>query len=336
MKACGQADAAGRKRPGQLVVVSGVVLVLVGMMLRGMERLGWLPGVERAANPDETILVVQHRAGHSMDPADLILVGDSSCLTGVDPVQLATHLPGRPVPLNLGLVITLPLSTYAELAGVFAERNAGTLRWVVLLVTPAKLGSTEFSEGHLSTWRGLGMGEDGLQLTDPIHPALSVLGVDVIRRRLLPHFAQRPLGGSGAVHYGFPTGVAAHLVRHRGSIIDHGVYRPERRPSRTAFSLDSGLEEPSRAFRRLLPPNMRLAAGLTPLPESHVGREHRRRQVELLEEWNEWLGADLLLTELPARLPDGLFASGAHLNAKGQQVYARLLGRALVSATGRE
>lgn len=50
---------------------------------------------------------------------------------------------------------------------------------------------------------------------------------------------------------------------------------------------------------------------------------------ELLKNWNVWLRADALLTNLPPTLPDILFSGGGHLNANGQRVFSAALAREL-------
>ncbi len=69
----------------------------------------------------------------------------------------------------------------------------------------------------------------------------------------------------------------------------------------------------------MLPPGAKLAVGITPVPEGHADSSYISKHRELLVEWNTWLQADVMLTDLPARLPDGLFASRTHLNGAGQK-----------------
>ena len=69
--------------------------------------------------------------------------------------------------------------------------------------------------------------------------------------------------------------------------------------------------------------------GLTPGMAGTSGpNEHSRREA-LLRQWNTWLDADVILTNLPATLPDVFFSPGAHLNQAGQMVYTRLLAKEL-------
>lgn len=61
------------------------------------------------------------------------------------------------------------------------------------------------------------------------------------------------------------------------------------------------------------------------MPESAVTENSREQSDRMLNEFNQALHADLLLTNLPARLPDGYCSSAIHLNQRGQQFYTRLL-----------
>jgi hypothetical protein len=47
--------------------------------------------------------------------------------------------------------------------------------------------------------------------------------------------------------------------------------------------------------------------------------------------WAQWLKAEVVLTNLPAVLPDVLFASTTHMNAAGRDAFTRQLRRELAS-----
>src|SRR5688500_3213001 len=75
------------------------VLVFAGLMHGGLMLRIW-PQPRPTLDTDQTILVHQAEATLRANPAELVLVGDSSCLMDVDASQLAALL-GHET-LNLG------------------------------------------------------------------------------------------------------------------------------------------------------------------------------------------------------------------------------------------
>ena len=90
----------------------------------------------------------------------------------------------------------------------------------------------------------------------------------------------------------------------------------------------------SREFRSKIPPGVKLIIGLTPGPASTVSADAAELRTGLLREWNRWINADVLLTNLPAALPDGFFSRTSHLNQQGQRVFTSLLEKELASVLG--
>ena len=45
----------------------------------------------------------------------------------------------------------------------------------------------------------------------------------------------------------------------------------------------------------------------------------------MLREWGEWIGADLVLTNLPSTFDGKYFSTATHLNAEGRQIYTKLV-----------
>ena len=58
-----------------------------------------------------------------------------------------------------------------------------------------------------------------------------------------------------------------------------------------------------------------------------IGSKHGSCAATCLRQWNEWIEADALLTNLPPTLPGVFFSPGAHLNQAGQRVFTQALAR---------
>jgi hypothetical protein len=153
--------------------------------------------------------------------------------------------------------------------------------------------------------------------------------VTVFRERIVPRLLQVPLKKQPGTLYQFTSGFYQYLAAHKGSMVDPGTFLPPLRPRPQEVFLSPSLETSSRRLHQLLGTEIKLAVGLTPLPRSLAAPGDRQQRDQVLREWNQWLQADCLLTNLPAQLPDALFAGGAHLNQSGQERFTRLLGEAL-------
>jgi hypothetical protein len=302
------------------------VAALLYLLLQAACLLNALPPTRAREHPDQTILAYKQQVCHSRHPARILLTGDSACMTGVDPVLLSADLPGREPALNLGLIIGLEFSTYGEAVAEFLRANPSQVRCVVVLVTPQKLRNEENSAEFLDLWRQLG--SEFRRGTDPGRRAPG-LGRGELRERLLGRVLAQPLRGSGAEAYGFSSGLWDYLEAHAGAVLDFGSYHPTLRSHPPDYTVAPSLEADSRRFRSLIPRDVRLVAGIMPVPEHLVASDYRSRRDALLDDWNRWLQADRLLKRLPAVLPDGFFASGAHLNPPGQRYFTARLAAEL-------
>ena len=97
------------------------------------------------------------------------------------------------------------------------------------------------------------------------------------------------------------------------------------------YRLSPSLKIAAKEFRAALPLNARLLVGLTPVPEKFGGAGFAGQQRELLKQWGEWLGADGLLDDLPASLPDEQFASTTHLKPSAVAAYTEALAQSIHS-----
>ena len=78
-----------------------------------------------------------------------------------------------------------------------------------------------------------------------------------------------------------------------------------------------------------MPPEAKLVVALSPIPESLASANFTSRWEQLLRQWGQWMGADQVMTNLPATLPDSCFASTTHLNQRGAERYTRLFAERL-------
>src|SRR5882672_5615067 len=126
--------------PKDLLRFAGLPLFPLALFAIAMHlgaKLNLLPAPRPTLDTDRTILVHQAEASHSSHDAEVLLLGDSSCLMDVSARQL-TEQTGRPA-LNLGTFSFLDLNAHALLLRNYAQANPNRLRAVVLLMHPESL-----------------------------------------------------------------------------------------------------------------------------------------------------------------------------------------------------
>jgi hypothetical protein len=272
---------------------------------------------------DRTILIHKIEASKSQSDAQIVLIGDSSCLMDVAAGQLTEQLQ-RPV-LNLGTLSYVDLSSHAALLRQFVRANPNQVKAVVLLMHPQALRLPAPEDYHMKFLDRYLAGED------PPHPpntarVSEILGLEIFRSRVLARVRPSPLPGRFGQRYGFTSDLERYLAGHRGSLVDPD---PQTFEGNAEYRLALQLESVSRTLRAAVPQGTKLCVGITPVPAGFAGLEFPALRDQMLRQWSDWLRAEVSLIELPATLPDQLFAKTTHLNEPSVTDYTRLLGEAL-------
>lgn len=300
---------------------------LVAVLLHVAALSHLLPLPKPMLDTDRVILCHQAAAAESQAGADILLIGDSSCMTDVDALQLEIALKGNHHVLNLGTLSYLDLQSYGELLRRYVSANPGQPRAVVLLMHPEALRRAGSSEAHSLMLRHL------FERTDFCEPATAPLvcwmGGPIFKGRLLARTVPLPLGGEYGRTYGFTHDLWDYLSEHHGSAFDPRHFDPKTAQGNAEYRLVKATELGSQSFRQAMPGGVKLLVGITPTPGSFVTADFAKRHGEMLRQWSGWLGTDGTLSELPATWPDDLFASSTHLNREGTRRYTELLARAL-------
>jgi hypothetical protein len=301
-----------------------VPLAAFALLMHLGAELHLLPRPRPTLDIDRTILIHQAESSGRVQDAQVLLLGDSSCLMDVSAKQLGERL-GRPV-LGLGTLSYLDLNAYAALLRRYAAANPGRLRAVVLLMHPEALRRTGPEAWHEQALERFLAGVDDRPSNGLGGHLDRLLGLQIFRGRLLSRLLPRPLAGTYGRFYGFTTDLERFLTPHRGSAID-----PETLALRgnAEYRLAPQLKTASAAFRAAVPAGVKLFVAITPVPETFVSTNYPSVHRRMLSEWGQWLGADGTLADLPATLPDPLFARPTHLNAAGQRAYTELLAQTL-------
>ncbi len=303
-------------------VATAATLVL---LLHLAARAGALPSPRPTLDTDRTILVHQVDAARREPAADVVLIGDSSCLMDVSAAHLGARL--QQSALNLGTLSYLDPAAYGRLLSEFTRRHAP--KEIVLLMHPEALRRSESEAHHRLV---LDHYLDGIDDSRPgsAQDAFNTwAGVTLVQGRLLARWLPTPLRGVYGAYYGFSRDLEVFMTRQRGSAVDPGH---EKIAGPAEYRLASTLERHSQALRAAVPPTCRLRVGLTPIPAGIAPPDFERQRNTLLEEWSRWLGPVTLLTNLPATLPNDAFARTTHLRPSAVTNYTEVLAAALTSS----
>lgn len=285
-----------------LPVIAFAIVMQVGA------RFHLLPAPRPTLDTERTILIHQAEASRAAQDAEVLLLGDSSCLMNVSARQLAEQL-GRPA-LNLGTFSFLDLNAHALLLRNYTQANPGRLRAVVLLMHPESLRRAGPEAYYVRSLTNFLAGLDHGQTETPAGQASCWLGVDVFSGRVLSRLVPIALPGAYGRRYGFTHNLEDFLTRERGSAID-----PDTKPfeGNAEYRLAPTLERASKNLRAAVPSGVKLLVGMTPSPGRFAGPRHPQLHADLLRQWSEWLQADGALTNLPPALPDDSFVRTTHL-----------------------
>ena len=305
------------------------VLALLAVLFKSGDALRWLP--PRPANLDSDRLVLAHQAAaaHSHQPAQVILLGDSTCLMGVDAAELERRLPNHPPVLSLALFIWLGFNVYGDVLGDYANTNPDQVRAVVLLVTPSKLVGNAQSTYAERLWQQVQSHQAGPEPPGSAPALADWIGARLLRERLVSRLLDTPLHGGGAAYFGFVSRIEDYMTAHQGSLVEFGVLRSKLQTNSAPWNLTPGLEPETRSLRSRLPGGAKLFIGLTPGPQAPGLPANGSAGLALLRQWDRWLGADALLTNLPPSLPEVCFSPSGHLNQSGQARFTAALAREL-------
>lgn len=289
---------------------------------------GWLPPRKPALTGDEFVMRNRMEIALSRDPAEVLIIGDSSSVMGVDAAELQLMLPGKPPVYNLGLFLGLPMEAYAEAAQKFIGHHPGQVRMVILLTTFARLADADPANPSLAYWRSVWERDQG-------EPAPDRAGMDKLllitrlQESVLTRVVPFERHGQMGVFYGGIVQARHFVAQHRGAAFSQGVYNRQGSTEQVRWRLDPGIFAQARQVRELIPEDIRLGFGIMAMPETYAGPDADVHRREMMREVNVALGAEVLLETTPATLPDAMFADLVHLNRRGQEHFTRLLAAEL-------
>jgi hypothetical protein len=276
---------------------------------------------EPAVTLDDHIVAAQRAHAREHRPADLVVVGDSSALMGVDPVLL-----GQRLNLRVESYALLAWAGPAAWGAVAAEAGAaGPPKVAVLGVNAAAVGLSDGRYHEKGTEHLIVEGTRDW----PRFPWTA--GRDRTYELVVDPLMRFPLPGSYGVAYGYPDVLRARLMENHGGLID---------PNRLAAGPAAPVRaQPSPAFLGRLPRLWSRLEGLgvervmvvsTPVPAARCDAqtEHELAGVRAAIAATARPGWVTAL-DLPVCRPDADFATATHLAAPGRAAFTVALAEAL-------
>jgi hypothetical protein len=308
----------------KLVAPPLVPVALFALAMEGGARFGLFPAPRPALDVDRTILVHQAESSRVRSGAEVVLLGDSSCLMNVNARQLGDALGRRA--LNLGTISFLDLGAHARLLREFTQANPGQPRIVVLLMHPEALRRGSSEPYPLEVLNHYLARTDQHRVGTFAGRMNAITGVDVFQSRLLSRAVPTPFTNSFGRFYGFTRDLERFMSAHDGSAID-----PSAHPAKgnAEYRLSATLEKLSRDFRASAPPGTKLLVGITPVPAKFAGTNYPALRDQMLRDWSAWLQPDAALSELPASLPDEQITGATHLKPAAIPAYTEALAAAV-------
>ena len=285
---------------------------------------GMLPAPKPILDVDRTILLHQVEVSRNPSSAEVVLIGDSSCLMDVNARQLE-QLVGKPV-LNLATLSYVTLDDHARLLRNYFSTNS-SVKTVVLLMHPESLRLASRNSYFSEVLNAYLSGRDHFANEPKV---LQFAGASIFRSRILTHGLPVPLPGAYGRHYGFNQNLWNYLTAHNGSALDPHTYATTAPSGNPEYRLAPQLEPASARFRSALPAGVRLIVGITPSPADYVLRNHAANTRVMLDTWSQWLEAETVLNTVPTILPREHFATPTHLNVAGVSKYTESLANALL------
>lgn len=318
-------------RLGRRLAGLGLAIALGSLALHALHWAGVLPR-PTPTELEAVIIAEKARLARISEPAEVLLLGDSSCLMDVDAPELERLL-GRTV-VNLGTVSYLGLSAQKELMAEFIRSHATAPKWIVVLMHPEALRRSESVPGYESFLRRELAGKGGGSgLAVPTRFEV-VTGADLLRGRVLSSVIPTLLPGGFGTEYGSNWELIRVLGRNAGSLVEPGTFDAMEDVGSHEYRLAAGLEGVSQDFRTSVPDSCRICVGITPVAAPFAKTDYAETHATLLSTWAGWMNAEGL--DLPATLPVDQFASRTHLNARGVRAFTHVLARQLLEVAGFE
>lgn len=301
-----------------------VFLVFGAVVLR--MAAPYLPSSRNTWDMDRTIMAHQADAASQVNDADILLIGDSSCLMNIDASIVSEQLDAKV--LNLGTVSFLNIEMFGALLSRYFETATHLPSTVVLVTHPDFLRRSSPSRSHVD-WLKLYL--DGKEDTSRKRTWKSLnqwLGSGIIQGRLA-RILPRPLSVEFGKQFGFTKDLETYMDHHGGSALDPRSLDASKLRGSREYRISTPNQKAALEFAQIIPPDVNLYVALSPLPQGFADQNLITKLEKLITEWGTLMHAEKVLTSLPISMPDDQFASKTHINPDAVDQYSKGFSNAL-------
>jgi hypothetical protein len=297
-------------------------VLLLGLIIRLAVFLPFAPKPRPTLDVDRTVIVQQIDASNRADQADILLIGDSSCLMNID-ATLLSEISGKRV-TNLGTLSFLDIHTFSRLLRNYLSNQTKEPATIIFLAHPDFVRKKSSSRAHLETFDFyINQKDHAYGYLAPWDPR-RLLGTHIVDGRFLSRIPI-PLSGSFGRFYGFTTELMEFMNLHNGSAIDPRRLQVDDLTGSTDYRVAKFHSRQAPDLTSAIPTSAKLYLGLTPVPESFPEGDFRVEYDRLLQDWSAAFTNALSLGKLPPTLDDAAFATKTHLTGKAAKEYTRIL-----------
>lgn len=266
---------------------------------------------------ESVIILAQIERAETMPATDVLIIGDSSALMGVDVAAVAERLGQRAEGLStIGFVGP---AGYASLLDRYLPRHDPKPTIVVLVN-----GRTTEIAGDLGALHHFeAFVKSPYADTDFFENARNKAHADLVAKAIDP-----PLKGPFGLRYGSPADLVRAIQVGRGSLVDPTPAMAPPEPGSVTpyvFTLSDGMAERFRVMQKAFERHgaTRVLLGITPLPDAHADERTHTTRMEVRDRLVEILGASAVL-DLPPTRPTTQFSSPAHLTEAGRAAFTEM------------
>ncbi len=317
-----------RSSLGEVLGIPLVGCIMLAILVRTVALLPFAPSPRPTLDVDRTVIVNQVDSSFDSAAADILLIGDSSCLMDVDAAYLS-ELSDTQV-LNLGTLSFLSLESFSKLIANYLESHPTKPNKIVMLTHPDFVRKSSTSAAHTAAFDHYIEKADHPYVSNAAWNPRAWLGIHIVEGRVLGRLPL-PLTGPFRDYYGFNRELIHHMDLHAGSAVDPRVLEMEDLKGSSDYRIAKTHFRNAEAFASVIPPEVPFYIGLTPLPQEFVKRDFRSEYQALLKEWAAVFPDSIPLLELPPTLDKQQFATKTPLNEQAATEYTRRLHEHLTS-----
>ena len=290
-------------------------LLLLSLLLQAGVYFELFPQSSARLDVDRVIISNKVNLSKVENNAEILLIGDSSCLMNIDANKFS-DISGKKT-YNLGTLSYLDFESYGTLL-TNALNNNKEVSLVCLFLHPEFLRRVTPSDTHIAFFRSCNNDVHGFN-TNTDNLIYSLLNLNIFEDVFYGK-TPIPLKNSFRQHYGFTTFLDKYLYEHNGSAIDPRVFDSMMDHGNVLYKITDKKIDQLIKFTALVPNDCKFMLCLSPVPNVITGINYSGTMQSMIEKIIKNVKIDNIL-QMPFTLPANDFATKTHLNSASRVAY---------------